>query len=184
MLNELREINVYASAEIEANPASHGEPAWKPRRAKQCCSPASGIVGWACGWWSLWTSARRFFNSDRTEGVFVHNSERVTPAKWCAFSSQVNGKPVTIAIFDCPKNHPRRDFSPCGRSPYMAQRSTCGRSRSTYIEPTAGLSYGVAVWTETSPPTTLRRRIINGSRRKRPQEPLLFSSPTPLRADG
>ena len=140
----------------QADPAHMANPPGNRRRAKQCCSPASGIVGWACGWWSLWTSAAGFFfNSDRTEGVFVHNSERVTPAKWCAFSSQVNGRPVTIAIFDCPKNHPAARFSPCGRSPTWRNDQL--------VEGAARRDIGTNRWssatawpsgTETSPPTT------------------------------
>lgn len=42
-------------------------------------------------------------DADR-EGVVVRGDERMTRARWMAFRSSVGGKPVTVALFDHPRN--------------------------------------------------------------------------------
>lgn len=55
----------------------------------------------------------RFFNSDDRQGEVVRGDERLTPAKWCAYTAKADGRPVTIALFDHPDNlrHPARMFT-------------------------------------------------------------------------
>jgi hypothetical protein len=54
-----------------------------------------------------------FINSTGQIGETVRGDERLVPAKWCAYRAPADGKLVTIAIFDDPKNlrHPARMFT-------------------------------------------------------------------------
>ena len=47
----------------------------------------------------------RFFANDGIEpGEIVRGDERVTQCKWMAYTAKLNGEPVTVAVFDSPKN--------------------------------------------------------------------------------
>ncbi|MBN1853677.1 MAG: PmoA family protein [Pirellulales bacterium] len=48
--------------------------------------------------------AGRFFVSTGQLGPLIRGDERNTACAWCAYTAQVDGKPVTVAIFDHPKN--------------------------------------------------------------------------------
>lgn len=37
-------------------------------------------------------------------GDVVRGDERLSPADWCAYTAEADGKPVTVAMFDCPAN--------------------------------------------------------------------------------
>ena len=54
-----------------------------------------------------------FTNATGQPGETVRGDERLVPARWCAYSAPADGKPVTIAMFDDPKNprHPARMFT-------------------------------------------------------------------------
>ncbi|MFZ2641551.1 MAG: DUF6807 family protein [Verrucomicrobiia bacterium] len=54
-----------------------------------------------------------FINATGQPGETVRGDERLVAAKWCAYSAPADGKPVTIAMFDDPKNprHPSRMFT-------------------------------------------------------------------------
>ena len=185
VLNELREINVYASAEIKPTLLT-----WRTRletapgktvllTGERYCGLGMRLVE------SMDKCGRFFFNSDRTEGVFVHNSERVTPAKWCAFSSQVNGRPVTIAIFDCPKNHPAARFFTMRPFAYI------GATINLWKEPLdvtsdrpLELSYGVAVWDGDIPADDVETTYHQWIKAEEAAgTSVVAQSPTPLRAD-
>jgi len=53
-----------------------------------------------------------FTNASGKPGETVRGDERLVAAKWCAYSALVDGRAVTIAIFDNPQNarHPARMF--------------------------------------------------------------------------
>ncbi len=46
----------------------------------------------------------RFLHAARDPGPAVRGSERVTPSAWSAYTAPADGKPVTVAVFDHPKN--------------------------------------------------------------------------------
>lgn len=54
-----------------------------------------------------------FSNATGQPGETVRGDERLVAAKWCAYSAPADGKQVTIAIFDDPKNprHPAHMFT-------------------------------------------------------------------------
>ncbi len=65
----------------------------------------------------------RFFNADGKDGQIVKGSEqRLVRSRWCAYTAPADGKPVTVAIFDHPKNprHPAVMFTMPKRFAYLS----------------------------------------------------------------
>lgn len=90
----------------------------------------------------------RFVYADQVEGPVVRGDERLTPGRWCAVQGQVDGKNVTIAMFNSPAN-PRPAAWFTMREPFTYLSATM-RLHETPMELTAekpmNLRYGVAVW--------------------------------------
>lgn len=91
----------------------------------------------------------RFFNADDKQGEIVRGDERLTPVKWCAYTAKADGKPVTVAAFDHPKNvrYPAKMFTMTKPFAYLSA------TRNEWKEPITikageplNLRYGVAVW--------------------------------------
>ena len=89
----------------------------------------------------------RFFNSEKGDGQLVRGSERVTPAKWCAYVSKVDDRPVTVAMFDHPKNARPAHFFTMRPFAYLSATINLWKEP---VELKAGapfdLRYGVALW--------------------------------------
>ena len=90
-----------------------------------------------------------FINPEGSAGESVRGSERLTAAKWCAYTAAADGRRVTVAVFDHPSNprHPARMFTMTPPFAYLAA------TLNLWKEPmrlTAGqdlkLTYGVALW--------------------------------------
>jgi hypothetical protein len=91
----------------------------------------------------------QFQYASDTPGPIVRGTERVTPAKWAAYTAPADGKTVTVAIFDGPQN-PR---SPAGLFTMLQPFSYLSATPNIWKEPlelapgkSLGWSYGVAVW--------------------------------------
>lgn len=91
----------------------------------------------------------RFFNAAGAEGEVVRGDERLTPAKWCAAASTIDGKPVTVAIFDAPANprHPALWFTMNQPFAYLSATMDLWR-QPLVLQPgmKLDLQYGVAAW--------------------------------------
>jgi hypothetical protein len=89
-----------------------------------------------------------FLTPDNKEGESIRGSEKLTPARWCAYRSKADGKPVTVAIFDSPANprHPNKFFT-MRPFAYMAATLNLWKEPMTLKagEPLK-LTYGVAAW--------------------------------------
>jgi hypothetical protein len=90
----------------------------------------------------------RFFNSTGQEGEIVRGKERLQNAAWCAYTAPVDGKPLTVALFDDPGNprHPARMFTMPENFAY--QSATLNLWKEPLVVPAAAplqLCYGVAV---------------------------------------
>ena len=87
-----------------------------------------------------------FQNADGKTGVEDTNDKR---SAWCAYSAKADGKPVTVAIFDCPKNprHPATWFTLDLRFAYLS--ATLDLSKRPLVveaDKPLELRYGVALW--------------------------------------
>ena len=91
----------------------------------------------------------RFFNADDKIGEIVRGDERLTPAKWCAFTAKADGKPVTVAIFDHPQNprYPARMFTMSKPFAYLsATRNEWKEPLVVKADKPLELRYAVALW--------------------------------------
>ena len=83
-------------------------------------------------------------------GEIVRGTERVGPAKWCAYSAPVDGKPVTLALFDSPHNarHPAPMFTMT--APFAYVSATLNLWKQPLVlkagAPPLNLRYGIALW--------------------------------------
>jgi hypothetical protein len=88
----------------------------------------------------------KFLNADGHSGVEGTNDVR---SRWCAYSAAADGKPVTVAMFDCPQNprHPATWFTMDSHFAYLA--ATLNLSKQPLViesgNPLA-LRYGVTLW--------------------------------------
>jgi len=91
----------------------------------------------------------RFFNSAGEPGAVVRGKERLVRAKWCAYTAPADGRVVTVAVFDDPRNprHPATIFTMPEHFAYIS--ATLNLSREP-LQLKAGqtlrLRYGVALW--------------------------------------
>lgn len=91
----------------------------------------------------------RFRNAGGTEGKVVRGDERLAPSRWCAYTAEVDGRPVTVAMFDHPENprHPATWFTM--RSPFAYVSATLNLKEKPMTlagDRPIELSYGVALW--------------------------------------
>jgi hypothetical protein len=87
-----------------------------------------------------------FRNADGKTGVEGTNDVR---SRWCAYAAAADGKPVTVAMFDCPRNprHPATWFTMDSAFAYLA--ATLNLSKQPLVIESAGpleLRYAVALW--------------------------------------
>ena len=89
-----------------------------------------------------------FINAAGAEGEVFRGDERLTQANWCAYTAEVDGQPVTVAMFDHPKNiRPVTWFTM--KSPFAYLSATLRyHDQPLKLERgnTPDLYYGVAVW--------------------------------------
>jgi len=88
----------------------------------------------------------RFVNADGKTGVAGTNAAR---SAWCAYSASADGKPVTVAMFDDPKNprHPATWFTL--EKPFAYMSATLDLSRQPLVIEAGKpleLRYAAAVW--------------------------------------
>jgi len=89
-----------------------------------------------------------FINATDKEGETLSGKQRLVLAKWCAYQSAVDGKPVTVAMFDHPKNfRPVTWFTML--KPFSYLSATLKYHENPFVlksKDELSLKYGVAVW--------------------------------------
>ena len=106
---------------------------------------------------SMDNGGRFFFGQQKEASQSVRGDEQVTQARWAAYTAKVDGKPVTVAVFDSPKNpFPMYTFTMGDAGPAFAYLSATLNLHRVPRELEAGkpltLCWGVALWDgETSP---------------------------------
>ena len=93
--------------------------------------------------------AATFLLPPGTAGEAVRGTERLTPVPWAAVSGEVEGKPVTFALFSAPANpvHPPPLFTMTAPFAYLS--ATLNLWKKPLVIPPGGsvtLTYGVALW--------------------------------------
>ncbi len=92
---------------------------------------------------------KEFFTAEGKEGTIFRGEERLVRSGWCAFSSQAEGKPVTITMLAFPENarHPATWFTM--QKPFAYLSATLAVHEEPLVlrgEETLTLHYGAAVW--------------------------------------
>jgi hypothetical protein len=89
-----------------------------------------------------------FTPAGKAVGETVRGNERLVRGKWCAYAAEVDGKPVTVAMFDSPANvRPAWWFIMAKPFAYMS--ATLNLHREPLVVEAGKpltLIYGVAVW--------------------------------------
>jgi hypothetical protein len=173
LLDEQRTITVHAGPEIPATLVT-----WRSclRAAEGKTSVTLGgshYFGLGMRFVEAMDKAGRFINSESGEGPIVRGSERLTPARWCAYLSGVDGKPLTVALFDHPQNPRRVQFFTMMR-PFAYLSATLNLWKQPLEVKSAApldLCYGIAVWdgqVEAGQIETLYRKWIELLKTARP----------------
>ena len=91
----------------------------------------------------------RFVHAAGDPGTVVRGSERVTPSAWSAYAGAVDGKTVTVAVFD----HPKNLRGPAGMFTMFKPFSYLAATPNVWKNPfelksgeSLDLRYGVALW--------------------------------------
>jgi sugar phosphate isomerase/epimerase len=91
----------------------------------------------------------KFIQADASREEVIRGTEQVVATKWIAYTAPVDGKPVTVALFDHPGNarHPAAMFRMLDPFAYMSATLNLYREP---LEIVAGkpleLAYGVSLW--------------------------------------
>ncbi len=151
-LRERRTITAWADPQIDATLLT-----WRSRLSppgdKAVKIGGADFCGLGCRFAVSMDAKGRFFNAAGQEGTGSGpdaagiGKTRVTQAKWCAYTATADNKPVTIAIFQHPKNpappyvlHIRPGFAYLGAS--------LGGRNLIEVKPGAPLDlrFGIALW--------------------------------------
>jgi len=90
-----------------------------------------------------------FVNPTGKGGETVRGTEKLVRADWCAYHAAIDGKPVTVAMFDHPDNprHPATWFTMTAPFAYLSATLNLHRRPMTLrAGQTLSLTYGVALW--------------------------------------
>lgn len=101
-----------------------------------------------------------FTSSEGAAGVVVRGDERLVSARWCAYSAEVDGRDVTVALFDHPRNprHPARFFTMAEPFAYLAATLDLAERPLELVHGEAlDLCWGLAVWERRASPDEIER---------------------------
>ena len=81
------------------------------------------------------------FSTPHQRGEMCAGDERLTPAKWCAYTAKADSTPVTVAIFDHPDNlrHPAKMFTMSKPFAYLGHDQRVERAGHRRGRPPVGL---------------------------------------------
>ena len=90
----------------------------------------------------------KFMNSDNADGEVVRGDETLYPGRWCAYTASVDGKPVTVAMFDGPNNiRPATWFTMADPFAYLSATLKLHKEPLTLkAGQSLQLTYGIAAW--------------------------------------
>jgi len=88
-------------------------------------------------------------NADGKPGTVFRGDERLLRSKWCAYTANADGKPVTVAMFDHPQNprHPATFFTMTKPFAYLSATLNLHKEPLKVVsDKPLVLRYAVAVW--------------------------------------
>ena len=91
----------------------------------------------------------KFIQADAGREEVIRGTEHVVATKWIAYTAPVDGKPVTVALFDHPGNarHPAAMFRMLDSFAYMSATLNLYKEPLEIVaDKPLDLAYGVALW--------------------------------------
>ncbi|HUV64661.1 MAG TPA: DUF6807 family protein [Sedimentisphaerales bacterium] len=104
LLEESRRIEVSSVKDFDVTVLSWQSSLSAPAAKESVTLSGSHYFGLGMRFVQSMDANGRFRNSEGGAGEVVRGDERVTPAKWCAYTAQADGHLVTIAMFGHPDN--------------------------------------------------------------------------------
>ncbi len=148
LLTEERSIQAHAGPGIDATLLTWRSRLAPPGRASATLSGAH-YVGLGVRFVESLDRTATFLNASGQPGEIVRGDERVVRANWSACTGEVDGHPVTVAMFDHPSNarHPATWFTMRDPFAYMSATLNLWKEPLTInAGQSLELCYGVAVW--------------------------------------
>jgi hypothetical protein len=148
LVKEVRRIELFSSPELKATLLSW-HTKLEPATGKEIVTLGGDhYYGLGMRFVPSMDETGEFINSENKEGESIRGSEKLTSAKWCAYRSKADGKPVTVAIFDSPKNprHPNKFFTMRPFAYLAATLNLWKEPLTLKAGETLELAYGVAAW--------------------------------------
>ncbi len=89
-----------------------------------------------------------FFNADRKESKVFRGEEKLVRSRWCGYHAEVEGKDVTVAMFDNPGNmrYPAMWFMMARPFGYLSATMNLHEEPLEVDAKGVDLCYGIAVW--------------------------------------
>ena len=146
MMNERRTIDVCRAGEPAASILVWNASLSAPPGKESITLTGSPYFGLGMRFIQSMDTGGRFVNADGKTGVEGTNNVR---SAWCAYSATADGKPVTVAMFDCPKNprHPATWFTLDSHFAYLAATLNLhGEPLVVEAAKPLSLRYAVALW--------------------------------------
>jgi hypothetical protein len=113
LLKEHRTIHVQQGTDLGATLLTWQSKFELPEGTESATLTGSHYHGLGMRFVKSMDSAGRHFNADGKPGTVFRGDEKLLRSTWCAYTANANGKPVTVAMFDHPKNprHPATFFT-------------------------------------------------------------------------
>lgn len=103
-LSEHRTLTVGQMGKPKATVVTWASHLWTPEDANGVVLNGSHYHGLGLRFVRSMDGTGEFRNANNDPGVIFRGEERLSRAKWCAYTAQAEGKTVTVAMFDHPEN--------------------------------------------------------------------------------
>jgi len=149
LLKESRTLEVCQSDEFKATLLNWQSTLAVPSGKESVTLTGSHYFGLGMRFLKSMDTGGQFRNAEGRTGDVVRGDERLVRARWCVYTAEANGKPVTIAMFSRPDNlrHPTLWFTMTKPFAYLSATLNLHREplKVTSDIPLV-LRYAVAVW--------------------------------------
>jgi hypothetical protein len=148
ILEEQRTVSVISNSDIPATLVTWRSRLHAPKGQDAVTLKGTHYDGLGMRFVESMDNGGRFFNSEGKEGTLVRGTERVAEARWAAYTAKAGARPVTVAIFDHPKNpRPGHFFTMTSPFAYLSVTLNVWK-QPIEMAPDSDLDvrYGVALW--------------------------------------
>lgn len=149
LLKESRTIEICQLDEFEATLLNWQSTLAVPFGKESATLTGSHYFGLGMRFLKSMDTGGQFRNPEGKTGEIVRGDERLVRARWCAYTAEANGKPVTVAMLSHPENlrHPTHWFTMTKPFAYLSATMNLYRESLTVTsDRPLVLRYAVAVW--------------------------------------